>query len=78
LTGKLEGKRPLGRPRCRWKDNIKWILGSWDRVLQNGFILSVEGSCEYDNEASSSIKYEKILEEMSDWRIFKDLAPWWS
>jgi hypothetical protein len=21
--GKLEGKRPIGRPRCRWKDNIK-------------------------------------------------------
>jgi hypothetical protein len=23
LVGKPEGKRPLGRPRCRWKDNIK-------------------------------------------------------
>jgi hypothetical protein len=23
LVGKLEGKRPLGRPRCRWVDNIK-------------------------------------------------------
>jgi hypothetical protein len=23
LVGKLEGKRPLGRPRCRWGDNIK-------------------------------------------------------
>ena len=22
LVGKLEGKRPLGRPRCRWVDNI--------------------------------------------------------
>jgi hypothetical protein len=22
LEGKLEGKRPLGRPRCRWVDNI--------------------------------------------------------
>jgi hypothetical protein len=21
--GKPEGKRPLGRPRCRWVDNIK-------------------------------------------------------
>jgi hypothetical protein len=20
---KLEGKRPLGRPRCRWEDNVK-------------------------------------------------------
>jgi hypothetical protein len=23
LVGKTEGKRPLGRPRCRWVDNIK-------------------------------------------------------
>jgi hypothetical protein len=23
LIGKPKGKRPLGRPRCRWVDNIK-------------------------------------------------------
>jgi len=23
LVGKPEGKRPMGRPRCRWDDNIK-------------------------------------------------------
>jgi hypothetical protein len=23
LVGGLEGKRPLGRPTCRWEDNIK-------------------------------------------------------
>jgi hypothetical protein len=23
LVGKGEGKRPIGRPRCRWEDNIK-------------------------------------------------------
>jgi hypothetical protein len=23
LVGKQGGKRPLGRPRCRWEDNIK-------------------------------------------------------
>jgi hypothetical protein len=27
LEGKPEGKRPLGRPRCRWVDNIKMDLG---------------------------------------------------
>jgi len=26
LVGKPEGKRPLGRPRCRWEDNIKMNL----------------------------------------------------
>jgi hypothetical protein len=25
LLGKREGRRPLGRPRHRWVDNIKWI-----------------------------------------------------
>jgi hypothetical protein len=30
LVGKQDGKRPLGRPRCRWVDNIKWILERWD------------------------------------------------
>jgi len=25
-VGKREGERPLGRPRCRWEDNIKMDL----------------------------------------------------
>jgi hypothetical protein len=36
LVGKSEGKRPLGRPRRRWMDNIKmdlrevgWDGGDW-------------------------------------------------
>jgi hypothetical protein len=27
VVGKPEGKGPLGRPRLRWKDNIK--MGAW-------------------------------------------------
>jgi hypothetical protein len=27
LVGKPEGKRPLGRPRRRWEDNIRIDLG---------------------------------------------------
>jgi hypothetical protein len=32
LVGKPEGKRPRGRPRRRWVDNIKMDLGEieWD------------------------------------------------
>ena len=32
LVGKPEGKRPLGRPRLRWEDNIKMDLHKmgWD------------------------------------------------
>jgi predicted small integral membrane protein len=33
LVGKPEGKRPLGRPRRRWIDNIKMNL------LEIGFIV---------------------------------------
>jgi hypothetical protein len=30
LVRKPEGKRPLGRPRCRWEVNIKMNLQKWD------------------------------------------------
>jgi hypothetical protein len=34
LVGKPEGKSPLGRPGCRWEDNIKMDLGAtgWGAV----------------------------------------------
>ena len=31
LVGKPEGKRPLGRPRCRWEDNITMDLQEMGR-----------------------------------------------
>jgi hypothetical protein len=38
LVGKPEGKRPLGRPRRKWVDNIKMDLGEigWDGVMWIG------------------------------------------
>jgi hypothetical protein len=53
LVGKLEGKRPLGRPRRRWEDNIKldlseigidetnWIQLAQDRVQWQTFVKTV-------------------------------------
>jgi hypothetical protein len=42
LVGKPEGKRPLGRPRCRWVDNIKmdlreigWDCEDWIDIAQD-------------------------------------------
>jgi hypothetical protein len=41
LVGKLEGKRPLGRPRRRWDDNNKMDLqevgggGDWMELAQD-------------------------------------------
>jgi hypothetical protein len=44
LVGRPEGKRPLGRPRRRWEDNVKmylseiWIDGAnWIRLAQDRF-----------------------------------------
>jgi hypothetical protein len=41
-VGKPEGKRPLGRPRCRWEDNINMKLQEvglrvmdWNGLAQN-------------------------------------------
>jgi hypothetical protein len=45
LVGKLEGKRPLGRPRRRWVDNIRMALGEvrwglvWLRIGTGGELL---------------------------------------
>jgi hypothetical protein len=53
LVGRPEGKRPLGRPRRRWEDNIKmevreigideanWIQLAQDRVQWRAFVNTV-------------------------------------
>jgi hypothetical protein len=40
LVGKPEGKRPLGRPRRRWVDNIKMVLKGigWVGMVWTGSI----------------------------------------
>ena len=62
ILGKPEGKRPLGRPRRRWEDNMKMDLQevetgwSWLRMGQ------MAGTCECGNELSGSIKCGEFLE----------------
>ena len=36
LVGKPEGKRPLGRPRRRWVDNIRMVSRRWDVGIWTG------------------------------------------
>jgi hypothetical protein len=40
LVGKPEGKKPLGRPQLRWRDNIKMDL----QVVRCGLVLDRAGS----------------------------------
>jgi hypothetical protein len=40
-VGKPDGKRQPGRPRCRWVDNIKMVLGEIGWVL---FVLDWSSS----------------------------------
>jgi hypothetical protein len=63
LVGKPEGKRPLGRPRCRWEDNIRMDLQEvgWgmDRI---GRLRIERGTCECSNEPLGSIKRGELLD----------------
>jgi hypothetical protein len=48
LVGKLEGKRPLGRPRRRWEDNLRFILRNWDLRVWTGSVwlrIGAGGGC---------------------------------
>jgi len=66
LVGKPEGKRPLGRPRRRWVDNITmdlqevgcgWVCGlDWAGPGQR----QVADACECGNEPLGSIKMRGI------------------
>ena len=33
LVGKPKGKNLLGKPKCRWEDNIKMEFRKWDGEL---------------------------------------------
>ena len=59
LVGKSEGKRPLGRPRRRWEDNIKMDLQEVGGGCEDLMELAqdrdkVAGTCGYGDEPSGS------------------------
>jgi hypothetical protein len=71
LVERPEGKRPLGRPRRRWEDNIKldlWEIGidgaNWIQLAQDRVqwwaceldLAAVVGFCEHGNKPSASVK----------------------
>jgi hypothetical protein len=73
LVGKPEGKRPVGRPRRRWADNIKIDLLEigWGRCgpdwSSSGY-GQVESSCECGYEPSGCMKC---------WETIKLLHNFW-
>jgi hypothetical protein len=68
LVGKPEGKRPLGRPRCRWEDikvdlqeviygDMDWIELAHDRFRWRALVNVV-----INNKLSGSIKCGEFLD----------------
>jgi hypothetical protein len=81
LVGNPDRKRPPGRPRRRWVDNIKVDLGEigwsgtdWIGLAQdNG---KWKSSCEYCNKPSSSLKCSGVLEWLQNrWLLEYCSAP---
>jgi hypothetical protein len=80
LVGRPEGKRPLGRPRRRWEDNIKmdlreigiaganWFRLAQDRVPWRAFVNTV---------MKLQVSFKLFLDNLSDYQPFKEYpAPW--
>jgi hypothetical protein len=68
LVRKPEGKRPVGRLRHRWKDNIKMDLQEvecggmdWIQLVQDRQLV---GTCECGNEPLGSIKCREFLDQL--------------
>jgi hypothetical protein len=76
LVGSPEGKSPLGRPRCRWEDNIKldlreigidganWIQLARDRVQWRAFMNTVMN-------LRVTLRKQDIFYKLSDNQLFK-------
>jgi len=59
LVGRPDGKRPLGRPRCRWENSIKMDLREIGINRQNWIQLA--RLCEHRNKLVDSIRKQDIF-----------------
>jgi len=61
LTGTPTGKRPLGRPRRRWRTKLEWILNKWVSIRGIGLIgpriRIIGGPCECGIEPPGCISH---------------------
>ncbi|KAJ4450726.1 hypothetical protein ANN_02156 [Periplaneta americana] len=80
LVGRPEGKRPLGRPRCRWEDNIKmdlrevgyddreWINLAQDRDQWRAYVRSLQienGTPEITDKNPDSYETSGVNDKMA-------------
>ena len=76
LVDEAEGKRPVGKPRRRWENNIKkdnkeirlWGAGRIDLTQDRD---KCWGSCERGNENSGSIKSWEFLDQLRKYQLLK-------
>jgi hypothetical protein len=82
LVGRPEGKRPLGRPKRRWEDNIKMDLrdtsideANWIRLAQDSFQWQAFVSTVMKLRAHKGSRL--LFDKLSDYQLFKEYpAPW--
>jgi hypothetical protein len=88
-VGKPEGKRPLGRPRHRWVDNIKidlreigWDGMDWIDLAQDGdqckaFVASIKCGEEFEYLHNwQLLKKGSQLHEVVSWYVSGCSAQW--
>jgi hypothetical protein len=56
------GKRPLGRPRRRWLDNIRMDLGEVGWGVMDWLGLAQDSCCEFGIEPTESMKCWETIE----------------
>ena len=81
LVGKVEGKRPLGRPRRRWEDNIKMYFQKVGRGCGDRMELAQDRDSW--RELVSTVMNFRVLKNAGNfliscktsWLLKKDSAP---
>jgi hypothetical protein len=76
----LNGRDHSEDPDIDGRIILKWILGKQDVRVRTVFIWLSTGTdgglCEHRREPSSSMKGDEFLDQLSDYVLLKDSAPW--